>query len=118
MNTTLTHVTDEKKVAVITTGYQLLVSAKQQPLNKSDDPSINIILEYCGFDQSPLGQFLGNTFWENAIKADPYAAFQTVARFSTDEKTAVRDMVQSLIQKDNTFMRQDIANQLYAILQL
>lgn len=118
MNTTLAHIADNKKVAVIIVGYQLLVSAKQRPLSESDDPSIDVILEYCGFDQSPLGKLIGNTFWEKSIVCNPNAAFQMVSEFSNGEKAAVKEMIQALVRKDNTYMRQDIANQLYSILHL
>ena len=62
MNHSLAHISDDKKVAVIQVGYQLLVSAKQGPLDESDDKSIDLLLEFCGFDQSPIGRFLGNIF--------------------------------------------------------
>ncbi len=118
MNELLKSVSDDKKVAVIIVGYQLLVSAKQCQLNESDDPSIDIILEYCGFDQSPIGKMIGNIFWEHSIQTDPHLAFDMIFEFSSAEKAAVKEMLQTLVVEDNTIMRQEVANHLSIILDL
>ena len=46
MKSSLAQISDDKKVAVIQVGYQLLVSAKQRPLDETDDKSIDLLLEY------------------------------------------------------------------------
>lgn len=113
MNTTLKNISDDKKVAVIQVGYQLLVSAKQCLLDESDEPSVGLILKYCGFDDSPLGKFIGNTFWNKSIDYNPYEAFSMVSGFSTSEKAAVKEMLTDLANMDNQFLRMDIARQLF-----
>ena len=112
MKSSLAQISDDKKVAVIQVGYQLLVSAKQRPLDQTDDKSIDLLLEYCGFDQSPIGRFLGNTFWEKSVMVNPYECFDQVASFDRATKAAVKEMLFALAQIDNQYMRQDIAMQL------
>lgn len=113
MNTTLKNISDDKKVAVIQVGYQLLVSAKQRPLDETDEPSISLILKYCGFDDSPIGKFIGNVFWSRSIEYNPYEAFGQVSNFSAAEKSAVKEMLTELANIANCYSRRDIARQLF-----
>lgn len=113
MNTTLKNISDDKKVAVIQVAYQLIVSAKSYPLDEADESSIDLILKYCGFDESPLGKFIGNTFWNKSIECNPYDAFSVVSNFSASEKAAVKEMLTELSNIDNQFLRRNIARQLF-----
>jgi hypothetical protein len=112
MNTTLKNISDDKKVAVIQVGYQLLVSAKQRQLDDSDNQSIDTILNYCGFDNSLIGQEFGNLFWNKSVDFNPYEAFSVVSRFAPPEKAAVKEMLLCVSQLDNQYLRMDIASQL------
>ncbi len=118
MNTILSMLSDAYKIAVIQVGYQLLLSAKQRGLDDSDNPSIDIILEYCGFNDSTLGRMTGNIYWSKSIVVDPYHAFNIVSGFSSSEKAAVKEMLIALTKKDNHLLRMDIANQMFSILRL
>lgn len=112
MNTTLKNISDDKKIAIIQVGYQLLVSAKQRQLDDSDNQSIDMILNYCGFDNSPMGQAIGNMFWNKSVDFNPYEAFSVVSKFSPLEKAAVKEMLLCVSQLDNQYLRMDIASQL------
>lgn len=109
---------DEEKIAVIIVGYQLLVSSKCCPLDERDNPSIDIILRYCGFDGSEFAKKLGELFWNKAIVNNPYPAFAMVAGFSQEKKATVRRMLEELSAKDNQLLRKDIAKQLGYLLGL
>jgi|GEM_PF-3936754 hypothetical protein len=109
---------DEEKIAVMIVGYQLLVSAKQRPLDPGDDPSIDIIYKYCGFDGSPFAKTIGDIFWNHSIVNNPNEAFITVMNFEQDKKNVVSDMLKKLCEEDNSFLREDIYRQLVRILEL
>lgn len=118
MNKSLFQISDENKIAVIQVGYQLLISAKRRQLDESDDKSINLLLEYCGFDQSLSGRLIGNRFWEKAIMVNPYTSFDIVASFDKNNKSAVKEMLFALAEVDNQLLRRDIAFQLVSRLGL
>ncbi len=118
MNSILSSLSINEKLAVVQLGYQLIGSAKQAPLSEEDDPSIDYIIEAVGYGNNPT---MGNFIWNegsDANKINPFSAFETVSCFSSEKKSAFKSMIEGLCSPDLVgytmirILRTDIARQI------
>lgn len=116
MNKILASLSYEDKLAVVQLGYQLIASAKQATLSEEDNPSIDYIIESIGMGHN---ENIGNLIWNEGSNANPFVAFQIVAGFSQEKKSAFKTMIEGLCSSDLIgfttirILRKDIARQIY-----
>lgn len=117
MNKVLSSLPHNEMLAVVQLGYQLILCAKQATLSEDDDPSIDYIIEAIGFGNNPnVGNFIWNV-GSDVNKVNPFSAFETVARFSSEKKCAFKSMIDGLCSPiwgyTTWICRVDIARQIY-----
>lgn len=103
---------DKQIEAILQLTFQLIASANYGHFSEKDDPSIDIMMNKLGFS-GPLFANLGNAYWNNAMNMPPFEAFHIVSMFNENMKNAFKDAIIAVANKDNSFLRHDIARQIF-----
>lgn len=103
---------DSQIKAVLQLTFQLIASANYGNFSERDDPSIDVMMGKLGFS-GPLFANLGNAYWNEAMKMNPYEAFRIVSMFDNSKKDAFKNAIIAVADKDNSFLRHDIARQIF-----
>ena len=104
---------DKQIKAVMQLTFQLIASANYGVFSEKDDPSIDIMMDRLGFS-GPLFSNLGNAYWNEAMKMNPFDAFHTVCLFNNAQKTAFKEATLAVANKDNVALRHNIAYQIFS----
>lgn len=102
---------DDEIKAILQLTYQLIASANYGGISENDDPSINVMMARLGF--TGIFENLGNAYWNDAMRMNPFRAFDIVSGFDIDKKKAFKEAILAIADKDNTFLRHDIARQIF-----
>lgn len=103
---------DKQIEAILQLTFQLIASANYGVFSEKDDPSIDVMMNKLGFS-GPLFANLGNAYWNDAMNMSPYEAFRIVSLFDESKKSAFKDAIIAVADKDNSFLRRDIASQIF-----
>ena len=103
---------DEQIEAILQLTFQLIASANYGRFSEKDDPSIDVMMDKLGFS-GPLFANLGNAYWNDAMNMPPFEAFRIVSIFDDGKKNAFKDSIIAVADKDNSFLRHDIARQIF-----
>ena len=103
---------DRQIEAVLQLTFQLIASANYRSFSGKDDPSIDIMMNKLDFS-SPLFANWGNAYWNDAMNMSPSEAFRIVPVFDDSKKNAFKDAINAVANKDNSFLRHDIARQIF-----
>ncbi len=103
---------DEQIEAILQLTFQLIASANYGRFSEKDDPSIDVMMDKLGFS-GPLFANLGNAYWNDAMNMPPFEAFRIVSIFDDGKKNAFKDAIIAVADKDNSFLRHDIARQIF-----
>ena len=101
----------EQIKAVLQLTYQLIAGANYGFISEKDDSSINVMMQHLGLLGSLWGT-LGNAYWNEAMD-NPFEAFDIVSKFDSGKKKVFRDAIIAVSKKDNSFLRLDIARQIF-----
>lgn len=107
-NLNFTKLKSEEVMAIMQLTYQLIACAKQGPLSERDNKSIDVMMNLLG-----LGTQLGNLYWNDAVDFNPFGAFEIVSKFSEEKKKEFKHLMMSIASVDNSFLRNDIARQIF-----
>lgn len=99
----------EEMAAVMQLTYQLIGCAKQEPVSEEDNASIDVMMRMLGFKTN-----MGNLIWNIAVDMNPYEAFRVISGFSSKKKEAFKGLILAVADVENTFLRMDIANQIFS----
>ena len=99
--------------AILQLTFQLIASASYGNFSEKDDPSIDVMMDRLGFS-GPLFANLGNAYWNEAMKMNPFEAFRIVSMFDENKKNAFKSAIIAVADKDNSFLRHDIARQIFS----
>lgn len=103
---------DRQIKAILQLTFQLIASANYGSFSEKDDPSIDVMMNELGFS-GPFFANLGNAYWNDAMKMNPYEAFRIVSMFDDKQKNAFKNAIIAVANKDNSFLRHDIARQIF-----
>lgn len=103
---------DNQIKAVLQLTFQLIASANYGRISEKDDSSIDVMMNRLGFS-SPLFANLGNAYWNDAMRMPPIDAFRIVSMFDEKRKNAFKDAIIAVADKDNSFLRHDVACQIF-----
>ena len=103
---------DEQIEAILQLTFQLIASANYGRFSEKDDPSIDVMMDKLGFS-GPLFANLGNAYWNDAMNMPPFEAFRIVSIFDDGKKNAFKDAIIAVADKNNSFLRHDIARQIF-----
>ena len=103
---------DEQIEAILQLTFQLIASANYGRFSEKDDQSIDVMMDKLGFS-GPLFANLGNAYWNDAMNMPPFEAFSIVSIFDDGKKNAFKDAIIAVADKDNSFLRHDIARQIF-----
>lgn len=103
---------DRQIEAVLQLTYQLIASANYGRLSEKDDSSIDVMMNKLGFS-GPFFANLGNAYWNDAMDMPPSEAFRIVSMFDNSKKNAFKDAIIAVADKQNSFLRHDIARQIF-----
>ena len=99
-----------EQLAMIQLAYQLIVSANYGVINENDDPSIDIIYRYMGYEHRATADMV----WNTAISSmSPWEAFNIVHNMSQENKAIFKSMINEVALKDNVELRMNIAQQIF-----
>lgn len=104
---------DKQIEAVLQLTFQLIASANYGRFSEKDDPSIDVMMDKLDLS-APLFTDLGNAYWNDAMNMPPMEAFRIVSMFDESKKKAFKDAIIAVVNKDNSFLRHDIACQIFA----
>ena len=103
---------DKQIKAILQLTFQLIASANYGNFSEKDDPSIDVMMDKLGFTGSLFAN-LGNAYWNEAMKMDPFEAFRIVSMFDESKKNVFKDAIIAVANKDNSALRHDIARQIF-----
>lgn len=99
-----------EQLAMIQLAYQLIISANYGVINENDDPSINIIYRYMGYEHRATADIV----WNTAISSmSPWDAFNIVSKLSQEKKAIFKSMIDEVALKDNVELRLNVAQQIF-----
>ena len=105
---------DDEICAVLQLTYQLISGANYGRISEADNPSIDIMIDKLGLSNNPLLEIVANAHWNDAMDMNPYTAFRIVTNFTHAKKLAFKDAILAVVRNQNTMLRMDIANQIFA----
>lgn len=105
---------DKQIEAVLQLTFQLIAGANYGRISEKDDPFIDVMMNRLGFS-NPLFADLGNAYWNDAMNMPLSEAFRIVSMFDESKKKTFKDAIIAVVNKDNSFLRHDMASQIFTI---